>query len=85
MVLEVVLTSLKSVLRRASSTASAELTRQRELAAITAQLADEHARSLTLETSWRDAEDRAAQNQFELERVKAELENAKLQLLEKRR
>ena len=58
---------------------------QRELAAVTAQLADEHSRSLTLETSWRDAEDRAAQNQFELERVKMELENAKMQLLEKRR
>jgi bHLH factor len=58
---------------------------QRELAAVTAQLADEHTRSLTLEASWRDAEDRAAQNQFELERVKADLENAKMQLLEKRR
>ena len=58
---------------------------QHELNAITTQLADEHARSLTLESSWRDAEDRAAQNQFELERVKAELNEAKMQLLEKRR
>jgi bHLH factor len=40
---------------------------------------------MTLETSWREAEDRAAASQFELERVKRELEEAKMQLLENRR
>lgn len=38
------------------------------------RLADEHTRSIRYETSWREAEDRAASSQFELERVKGELE-----------
>ena len=47
---------------------------QSELTHIQNRLADEHSRSIRYETSWRDAEDRAASSQFELERVKGELE-----------
>ncbi len=38
------------------------------------RLADEHSRSIRYETSWRETEDRAASSQFELERVRGELE-----------
>jgi bHLH factor len=41
------------------------------------RLAEEHARSIRYETSWREAEDRAAVSQFELERVRAELDELK--------
>ena len=39
-------------------------------------LNEEHARSLRFETTWRDAEDRAASSQFELERMRSELNDA---------
>ncbi|OCF37181.1 hypothetical protein I317_00095 [Kwoniella heveanensis CBS 569] len=48
-----------------------------QLAHLQAQLRDEHARSLRFETSWREAEDRAASSNFELERLKAEVEELK--------
>ncbi|WVF68977.1 hypothetical protein IAT40_003751 [Kwoniella sp. CBS 6097] len=48
-----------------------------QLAHLQAQLRDEHARSLQFETSWREAEDRAASSNFELERLKAEVEELK--------
>jgi hypothetical protein len=41
------------------------------------QLAEEQERSIRYETSWREAEDRAAASQFELARVKNELEEMK--------
>ncbi|RSH90954.1 hypothetical protein EHS25_010130 [Saitozyma podzolica] len=50
---------------------------QNELTLTQQRLAEEHARSIRYETSWREAEDRAAVSQFELERVRAELEELK--------
>lgn len=41
------------------------------------QLEDEQARSMRYETSWREAEDRAAASQFELARVQGELDEMK--------
>jgi bHLH factor len=56
---------------------SANAGAQSELKITQQQLAEEHARSMRYETSWREAEDRAASSQFELERVKAELDELK--------
>lgn len=50
---------------------------QATLAHVESRLAEEQARSIRFETSWREAEDRAASSQFELERIKAELEELK--------
>lgn len=41
------------------------------------RLDEEHARSMRFETSWREAEDRAAASQFELDRLKTELDELK--------
>ncbi|KAK8858737.1 hypothetical protein IAR55_002966 [Kwoniella newhampshirensis] len=41
------------------------------------RLSEEESRSLRFETSWREAEDRAASSNFELERLKAEVEELK--------
>jgi bHLH factor len=58
-----------------------KLTRPQSILAHTeSRYEEEHARSIRFETSWRDAEDRAANQQFELERVKAELDDVKKQL-----
>ncbi|WVQ83040.1 hypothetical protein IAT38_005178 [Cryptococcus sp. DSM 104549] len=48
-----------------------------EIAHLEGRLAEEHARSLRFESSWRQAEDLSASSGFELERVKAELEELK--------
>ncbi|WRT67933.1 uncharacterized protein IL334_004907 [Kwoniella shivajii] len=45
-----------------------------QLAQSQLQLQEERERSMTFETSWREAEDRTASSNFELERLKAELE-----------
>ncbi|KAK4684380.1 hypothetical protein P7C73_g5798, partial [Tremellales sp. Uapishka_1] len=50
---------------------------EKELDHTQIRLSDERGRSLRYETSWREAEDRAASSQFELERVKTELERLK--------
>ncbi|KAL1413182.1 basic helix-loop-helix protein [Vanrija albida] len=56
---------------------------QSELVHSQARLAEEHARSMRFETSWREAEDRAASSQFELDRLKTELEELKTKLAAK--
>ncbi|WVR06488.1 hypothetical protein IAU60_003519 [Kwoniella sp. DSM 27419] len=48
-----------------------------QIAHLQSQLQDEHARSMRFETSWREAEDRAASSNFELERLKLEVEELK--------
>ncbi|WWC88543.1 uncharacterized protein L201_003454 [Kwoniella dendrophila CBS 6074] len=45
-----------------------------QLAHLQAQMQEERDRSMRFETSWREAEDRAASSNFELERIRAELE-----------
>lgn len=57
--------------------------RQSQLAHAQERLQEEHARSMRFETSWREAEDRAANQQFELQRVKQELEDLSKKLGEK--
>ncbi|WOO76861.1 Psilocybin cluster transcription regulator [Vanrija pseudolonga] len=55
---------------------------QSELVHSQARLAEEHARSMRFETSWREAEDRAAASQFEVDRLKTEIEQLKKKLAE---
>jgi len=50
---------------------------QRTIGRLTQQLEQEQERSIRYETSWREAEDRAAASQFELARVNAELDGLK--------
>ncbi|ORY30541.1 hypothetical protein BCR39DRAFT_528616 [Naematelia encephala] len=53
---------------------------QAELEHTRASVSDERKRSIRFETSWREAENRAAQSQFELQRVKQELEDLRKSL-----
>ncbi|WWC70928.1 uncharacterized protein I206_104880 [Kwoniella pini CBS 10737] len=48
-----------------------------QLAHIQIQLQEERDRSMRFETSWREAEDRSASSNFELERLRAEIEELK--------
>ncbi|WWC62753.1 uncharacterized protein I303_105350 [Kwoniella dejecticola CBS 10117] len=50
---------------------------ENQIAHLTLQLQEERDRSMRFETSWREAEDRSASSNFELERLRAELEEAK--------
>lgn len=68
----------KSTMKVSSSGSSGEgADAQAELDTAQHRLEEEHARSMRFETSWREAEDRAAASQFELDRVKTELDELK--------
>lgn len=56
---------------------------QEQLAEANARLEEERERSIKFESSWQKAADQLATQQFELQRIKGELEDAKKQLADK--